>query len=165
MAAEHLVELGHRRIGHIGAPADQASAAQRRQGVRDALRGTDLPEPLVVIGDGKVAGGAAAALELVEAGITGIVAYNDLTAIGVLRALRRAGIAVPGRVSVVGFDDIEMAAWTEPPLTTIRQPTTTLGSWAVRRLIGALHDDGRQAERASLVPELVVRGSTGPPPT
>ena len=71
---------------------------------------------------------------------------------------------MPGSVSVVGFDDIEMAAWTEPPLTTIRQQTTTLGGWAVKRLIGALRDDGRQAERASLVPELVVRASTGPPP-
>ena len=57
-----------------------------------------------------------------------------------------------------------MAAWTDPPLTTIRQPTTTLGAWAVKRLIGTLRADTRQAERASLVPELVVRASTGEPP-
>jgi DNA-binding LacI/PurR family transcriptional regulator len=164
IATEHLVALGHRDIGHIGAPADQASAAQRRQGVREATRAAGLPEPIVVDGDGDVAGGAATVGRLVAAGVTGIVAYNDLTAIGALRALRRRRVAVPDRLSIVGFDDIEMAAWTEPPLTTIRQPTRTLGAWAVARLVGALTDEPNQPDRASLVPELVVRGSTAPPP-
>jgi LacI family transcriptional regulator len=160
MAADHLVELGHRRIGHISAPAEQSASGERRRGVRDALR--DLGVPVVVVGDGGVEGGAAAVAELLAAGVTGIVAYNDLTAIGALRGLRQLGAAVPGDVSVVGFDDIEMAAWTDPALTTIRQPTHELGRWAVEWLTAALGDGGGAASRVLLQPELVVRGSTGP---
>lgn len=163
MATEHLIELGHRQIGHIGAPADQAAAGQRRQGVRDAMRAAGLGEPLVAIGDGGVAGGSQAAEALIGEGVTGIVAYNDLTAIGALRALRRAECAVPGQVSLIGFDDIEMAAWTEPPLTTIRQPKEALGRWAVNRLLDDVGVGRREPERASLMPTLVVRGSTGRP--
>lgn len=164
LATEHLIALGHRRIGHIGAPSDQAAAGQRRRGVREALRAAGLDEPVLAVGDGGVAGGAGAVGALVEAGVTGIVAYNDLTAIGALRALRRAGVDVPGRVSVVGFDDIEMAAWTEPPLTTMRQPTDALGRWAVDRLTDVLGGAGPREEGATLEAQLVVRESTAPPP-
>jgi LacI family transcriptional regulator len=161
MAAEHLIGLGHRRIGHIGAPSEQAAASQRRQGVRDALRAAGLGEPLLAIGDGGVAGGARAAEALIGADVTGIVAYNDLTAIGALRALRRAHIGVPKTVSVVGFDDIDLAAWTDPPLTTIRQPTERLGRWAVERLTGTLRDATElTGEVVTLDPRLVVREST-----
>ena len=161
LATEHLIALGHRRIAHIGAPADQAAAGQRRQGVRDALRAAGLGELLVAIGDGGVAGGASAAEALIGSGISGIVAYNDLTAIGALRALRRAGIAVPGSISVVGFDDIDLAAWTDPPLTTVRQPTDALGRWAVDHLADLLAGR-REGETAPVVlePELVIRDST-----
>lgn len=162
MAAAHLVQLGHRRIAHIGAPSEHAAAAEREAGVRDALVG--LPDPVVVQGNGHVEGGALAAESLTGSGITAIACYNDLTAIGALRTLRRAGNHVPQDVSVVGFDDIEMAAWTDPPLTTIRQPTAELGRWAVERLLGAL--DGWEpngVEARELEPELVVRDSTGPP--
>jgi DNA-binding LacI/PurR family transcriptional regulator len=155
MAAEHLIGLGHRRIGHISAPAEHAASRLRRQGVRDAV------DAVVVDGDGGVEGGALAVPALLGAGVTGIVAYNDLTAIGALRGLRQAGALVPEDVSVVGFDDIEMAAWTDPPLTTIRQPTDALGQWAVDRLARVLAGDRAAAvERVVLVPELVVRGST-----
>ncbi len=162
LATEHLIGLGHRRIGHVGAPADQAASGQRRLGVRDAMRAAGLREPLVAIGDGGVAGGAQAAEALIVAGITGIVAYNDLTAIGALRALRRAGIGVPEQVSVVGFDDIDLAAWTDPPLTTIRQPTDALGRWAVDHLVDLLSGAGGGGGETPVVlqPELVVRGST-----
>ncbi|MDQ4035274.1 MAG: LacI family transcriptional regulator [Chloroflexota bacterium] len=162
LAAEHLIGLGHRRIGHIGAPADQAASGQRRRGVRDALRAAGLGEPLVAIGDGGVTGGAHAAEALIAAGMTGIVAYNDLTAIGALRALRRAGIGVPEQASVVGFDDIDLAAWTDPPLTTIRQPTDALGQWAVDHLLDLLGGAGEGGSDTPVVlqPELVVRGST-----
>ncbi|MGH2402667.1 MAG: substrate-binding domain-containing protein, partial [Candidatus Limnocylindria bacterium] len=119
---------------------------------------------LVAIGDGGVAGGAHAAEALIVAGITGIVAYNDLTAIGALRALRRAGIGVPEAVSVVGFDDIDLAAWTDPPLTTIRQPIEALGRWAVDHLVDLLGGARQGGSGAPVVlqPELVVRGSTAP---
>jgi LacI family transcriptional regulator len=154
-AAEHLLGLGHVRIGHISAPAEHAASRLRRQGVRDAV------DAVVVDGDGGVEGGAQAVAALLRSGVTGIVAYNDLTAIGALRGLRQAGALVPKDVSVIGFDDIEMAAWTDPPLTTIRQPTDALGQWAVDRLARVLADGRSTAvERVVLSPELVVRGST-----
>ena len=162
LATEHLIALGHRRIGHIAAPADQAASGQRRQGVRDALRAARLGEPLIAIGDGGVAGGASATDALIGSEITGIVAYNDLTAIGALRALRRAGIGVPEAISVIGFDDIDLAAWTDPPLTTVRQPTDALGRWAVEHLVDLLA--GQPVDEATgpvlLEPTLVVRDST-----
>ncbi len=162
LATEHLVALGHRQIGHIGAPVDQAASGQRRQGVRDALRAAGLDDPLVVIGDGGVTGGARATESLIGSGVTGIVAYNDLTAIGALRALRRAGIGVPEVISVVGFDDIDLAAWTDPPLTTVRQPTDALGSWAVEHLADILAGNAVNGTSPPVLlePTLVVRDST-----
>jgi LacI family transcriptional regulator len=160
MAAEHLIELGHVRIGHISAPSEHPAAGQRRQGVRDAVRAAGLEGPLIAIGDGRVAGGASAAEALISAGVTGIVAYNDLTAIGALRALRRARIGVPEEVSGVGFDDIDLAAWTDPPLTTIRQPIDELGRWAVDHLTGLLAGGRPGGGTTVLEPSLVVRGST-----
>ena len=162
LATEHLLGLGHRRIGHISAPAEHVAAGLRRRGVAEAMRG--IGSPVVVEGDGGVEGGAAAVPALLEAGVTGIVAYNDLTAIGALRGLRRRGVRVPDDVSLVGFDDIPMAAWTDPPLTTVRQDTAALGRWAVERIIRELAGDRPPAERVLLPPTLVIRDSTGPTP-
>ena len=167
LAADHLLALGHRRLAHIAAPSAHAAAARlRHAGVTDALRGAGIdPSALLVAeGDEHVDGGSRAAeLLLAEGpGPTGIVCYNDLTAVGALRAIRAAGLRVPDDVSVVGFDDIELAAWTDPPLTTIRQPTDALGLWAVEHLI--VHGSAAKVERVVLEPELVVRSSTGPPP-
>jgi LacI family transcriptional regulator len=167
VAAEHLLRLGHRRLGHITAPASNAAAGQRLRGVRDAMRaaGLDADQLAVSEGDGHVEGGAAAVSAQLAAGVTGIVCYNDLTAIGALRALRTAGRRVPDDVSVVGFDDIEMAAWTDPPLTTIRQPIGEMGRLAVDWLANAL--TRRDAEPLALTahhlqPALIIRASTGP---
>lgn len=157
LAAEHLIGLGHRRLAHITAPRSNAAAGERLAGVRDAVRAARA-ELTVVPGDGRVDGGARAAAS-VPSSATGIVCYNDLTAIGAMRALRSAGRRVPEDVSVIGFDDIEMAAWTDPPLSTIRQPTGAMGRWAVARLIGA-DEEPRQVH---LEPELVIRASTAPP--
>lgn len=164
LATAHLVELGHRRIGHISAPTSHAAAQARLEGVRDETPSTN--PPVVVEGNADIAGGAAAVAPMLEAGVTAIVAYNDLTAIGVLRALRAAGSRVPEQVSVVGFDDIEMAAWTDPPLTTVRQPIADLGRWAVERLVAGMRGAAAEgsAEHARLAPTLVVRASTGPAP-
>jgi DNA-binding LacI/PurR family transcriptional regulator len=166
-AAQHLLTLGHRRIGHITAADWNAAAGPRLAGVRDALRHAHLDpdELLVAEGDGHVEGGVRACGQLIsEGGVTAMTCYNDLTAIGALRALRSAGLRVPRDVSVVGFDDIEMASWTDPPLTTIRQPTARMGRWAVAQLTDG--DSAGPAEPAvvHLEPELVVRGSTAPPP-
>ena len=162
LAAEHLVDLGHRRIGYVGVPRGHGASTLRRAGVADALRTRD---PAVVVeGDGTVDGGDRSVEPLLDAGVTGIVAYNDLTAIGVLRGLRRHAVAVPGEVSVVGFDDIEMASWTDPPLTTVRQPFDALGTWAVARVVDAIRGGSAETVRALLEPELVVRASTARPP-
>lgn len=168
MAAEHLLALGHRRIGLVTAPANRAAAARlRRAGVADALRaaGMDPGSLLVAEGDERIAGGITATSELLATRQrpTAIVCYNDLTAIGALQAVRAAGLRVPEDVSVVGFDDIELATWTDPGLTTIRQPTDEMARWAVGRLAATLRgitiDD---ASQVILEPSLIVRGSTGP---
>ncbi|HEU4863127.1 MAG TPA: substrate-binding domain-containing protein, partial [Candidatus Limnocylindria bacterium] len=126
-------------------------------GVRDAARAARV-DLHVVAGDGRVEGGARAVAS-VPPSVTGIVCYNDLTAIGVMRGLRSVNRPVPEDVSLIGFDDIEMAAWTDPPLTTIRQPTEAMGRWAVEQLLSG----ATEAASVHLEPELVVRGSTAPP--
>lgn len=168
LAAEHLLALGHRRLAHITAPTFGAGAAKLRlAGVTDALRGAglDAADLAVAHGDEHVDGGARAMEELLATrpGVTGIVCYNDLTAVGALRALRAAGLRVPGDMSLVGFDDIELAAWTDPPLTTVRQPTDVLGRWAVERLTEPPASSA--TGRVVLQPTLVVRGSTARPRT
>jgi LacI family transcriptional regulator len=168
MAAAHLLGLGHRRLAFIGAPPGHVAAGPRRAGVVDAIRAAGLNPASALVaepGDGRVDGGVRAVAQLLDEGRlpTALVAYNDLAAIGALRALRTAGMAVPARVSVVGFDDIEPASWTDPPLTTIRQPTAEMGRWAVERIASALRGADEVA-RVTLAAELVVRGSTGPPP-
>jgi LacI family transcriptional regulator len=167
LAAAHLLSLGHRRLGFVGAPPGHVAAGPRRAGVVDALRGAGLdPSALVAVpGDGRVEGGVRAVERvLAEADPpTGVVAYNDLAAIGALKALRSAGVPVPAGVAVVGFDDIEAASWTDPPLTTVRQPTAEMGRRAVEQITAALRGAGDTAP-VVLAPELVVRASTGPAP-
>lgn len=170
LAAEHLLALGHRAIAHVTAPSGHAAAAtDRRRGIQEAMEaaGVDPASLLVVDGGGTVEGGAAAVPSLLTAAPrpTAVVGFNDLTAIGLLRGLRAAGLDVPHDMAVVGFDDIELAAWTDPPLTTIRQPTEELGRWAVTRIADALADPDRPAGPARVVldPTLVVRGTTATP--
>ena len=169
LAAEHLLQLGHRRIAHISAPFRHAAAARLRMaGVTDALvaAGLEASTLLVVDGDEHVDGGARA-MEVLLAerdAPTGVVCYNDLTAVGALRGARAAGLRVPEDLSIVGFDDIEIASWTDPPLTTVRQPTEAMGRWAVERLTEALGGNAVADEHVTLEPALVVRGSSGPPP-
>jgi len=168
LAAEHLIGLGHRRIGHITAPATNTAAAARLTGVRDALRraGIDPASVAVAQGDGRVAGGEQAMADLLarRPRPTAVVCYNDLTAIGAMRAVRGVGLAVPRDVSLVGFDDIELAQWTDPPLTTISQPKREMGAWAFARI--AVHEDASlardQGTTVRLPTTLVVRSSTAP---
>jgi DNA-binding LacI/PurR family transcriptional regulator len=175
LATEHLLTLGHRRIGHLSAPARNAAAAERLAGIEEALAGARLdPGSLVVVeGDGQVAGGERAALDLLERmpDVTGIVCYNDLTAIGAVRALRSLGRQVPADISIVGYDDIALSAWVDPPLTTIAQQTSEMGRWAVRR-VGELIGRGAGGDGLGsavgpppvILPiELRARASTGPP--
>jgi LacI family transcriptional regulator len=165
MVAEHLLGLGHRRFGYLMPPPRHVDAPDRLAGVRRALREADLaPEALQVArGEALVWGGEVAADELLDRSpeTTAFVAYNDLMAIGALRALRRRGRRVPAEASVAGFDDVAMAAYVDPPLTTIAQRTDEMGRWAVARLVG---EDGLGPSSVLLPVDLRIRESTGPVP-
>jgi LacI family transcriptional regulator len=169
LAAEHVLALGHRRIGHISAPSRNAAAGERLAGIRDATQAVPDAELAVVDGDGTVEGGEAAAHLLLDRrpGPTAILCYNDLTAIGVVRAVRDRGLRVPADVSVVGYDDIPFSAWLEPALTTVAQDTSEMGRWAVERLVERIagHASEPAADGVVLLPvRLRIRASTAPPP-
>jgi DNA-binding LacI/PurR family transcriptional regulator len=165
LAVGHLLELGHRRIAYIGDRFGMQSNDDRRSGYQESLAAAGLPfrPELVVEGDGKAEGGLAAMATLLalREPPAAVFCYNDLTAIGALRCLHAAGRRVPGEVSVVGFDDLPIASFVEPPLTTIRQPKSDMGRRAAAMMLALLA--GSSSEVSVLVPgELVVRESTAP---
>ncbi len=164
LATEHLLALGHRRIAYLGGPADHVSSRDRLTGYRDALSAAHLPfdSALVRDGDGRFTSGEQIAELMAETRPpTAVFCYNDLTAIGVLRAVRRRGLRVPDDISVVGFDDLEFAAYVEPPLTTIHQPKTEMGRRAMKMLVDAMK--GKEVPNYSAPVELVLRSSTCAP--
>lgn len=149
LAAEHVLALGHRRLAYLAAPsADDWAVRERMAGVRSALAAHGLTDDAlaVVPTTEGVEGGDAAARDIIKGGarVTALLCYNDLTAIGAIRGLRAMGLDVPRDVSVVGFDDIEMASHVDPPLTTIRQATEEMGHWAMASLCQRI-DRGREA--------------------
>jgi LacI family transcriptional regulator len=177
LAAGHLAELGHRRIGLIGAPPRNVDGPARLAGAHDALRAAGIDDRAIHVAaeDAGVMGGESAASEILrrDPGVTGLVAYNDLMAIGAMRAIRAGGRRVPGDVSVTGFDDVDLAAFVDPPLTTIAQSTAEMGLWAVDELMRTISRAARDTDRPRatgaesavhlvLPVRLVVRGSTGP---
>ena len=179
LAAEHLLSLGHRRLAYLAAPsADDRAVHERIEGVRSALWDKGLSRGALIIVPAAlgVDGGALAAVMAVGAdtALTALICANDLTAIGAVRGLRALGLDVPRAMSVVGFDDIEMAAHVDPPLTTLHQATDEMGHWAVASLLQRI-DRGREATAGQvggtpgrtvrLPVTLVTRGSTGPPPS
>lgn len=165
LAVAHLVALGHRRIGLISGPQRFQPVQRKLAGYRDAmvrLVGAGEPEldeyvELSIFG---VEGGDVATSRLLQRGVTGIVCGSDLMALGAIRAARRHGLSVPRDLSVVGFDDSALIAFTDPPLTTLRQPVIAMGVAAVRALVDEMH--GHRAPHSEYLfrPELVVRGST-----
>lgn len=165
-AVEHLIGLGHRRIGYIGDQFGHESNAERFGGYRSALAkaGLRFNARLTALGDGGAAGGRAAmaALLALNPPPTAVFCYNDMSAMGALRAAREAGMRVPADVSIIGFDDLYLAEYTEPPLTTIRQPMREMGRLALETLIPLIA--GNQSQRNVKVPgKLIVRQSTAPP--
>ncbi|MDX6514641.1 MAG: LacI family transcriptional regulator [Gaiellaceae bacterium] len=166
-AVEHLIALGHRRIAHITGDPVMTDARARLAGYLEALRAADIaPDAaLVVEGAFLVDGGARGVTELLDHGVefTGLFVANDVMAPSALLTLARRGFDVPGAVSVVGFDDDEQTPWLDPPLTTMRQPLFEIG-WSAAQ--GALRlIDGEDAQLPVFVPELILRESTGPPPS
>ncbi|HYN97904.1 MAG TPA: LacI family DNA-binding transcriptional regulator [Pilimelia sp.] len=167
LAADHLLELGHRRIVYLNAEVDLFVLGERREGIRRAVAaaGGDAGVVEVRIPPPANADGADQAVERVLAlspRPTGIICFNDTAALGVLRGLGRHGLAVPRDMSVVGYDDVQFAACLSPPLTTVRQPRYELGRAAAELLLSESTPDHEHQERI-FRPVLVVRGSTGPP--
>ncbi len=160
LATSYLLRLGHRRIAFIGGPQGSRSSWEREAGYRQALQdAVPVMTPWVLSGQGRLADGFAALQHLLagENLPDGIFCYNDLTALGVLQAAWRAGIAVPEQLSVVGFDDIPGAAYSIPPLTTIAQPKAAMGR-AVIALLMQLAQEA-PAEDVLLLGELIERAS------
>lgn len=160
LATEHLASLGHERIVHVGGPVAWNDARERERGWRDALVRLGLPQADVYRGDWTAASGYAIGHRLPD-DVTAVFCANDPTALGVLHALSERGMDVPGRVSVVGFDDIPDAAHFIPPLTTVRQDFTALGR-RIMLTVEALLAPGDAEPLPALEPTLVVRESTGP---
>ena len=165
MVTRHLIDLGHQRFGYLMPPPRNVDAPERLAGVRKALRDAGIPSDALQVarGEALVWGGEVAAGQLLDRApeTTAFIAYNDLMAIGALRALRRRGRRVPAEASVAGFDDVALAAYVDPPLTTIAQRTEEMGRWAVARLVG---EDPLGPSSVRLPVDLQARESTGPAP-
>jgi len=165
----HLLSLGHRRIAFVAGAARNVDAEERRRGYRRALKAARVEHDgsLEVAGDFTEAGGYRAAQQLLAQRPcpTAIFAANDSMAIGALSALREARVAVPAEIAVVGFDDIPIAQYTSPPLTSVRVPIIELGERATTRLVTQLASDRRRKRACeTLRTELVVRQSCGGSP-
>ena len=160
MATRHLLELGHRTVGHITGPTGWPQADARHAGFLDALDQAGLEPGPVVTGDWSPRAGYQAGQRILEENpsTTALFVANDQMAMGALRALVEAGRSVPDDVSVVGFDDIPEASFSQPPLTTIRQDFAALGREAVRLVIGAIA--GEELPSTLVPPRLVTRASS-----
>ena len=164
LAVTHLVAQGHTRIGLALGPRRFVPVVRKITGFREAMRrhlGLEDVDGWVECSLFSVEGGTAATERLVDAGCTAVICGSDLMALGAIRAVRGRGLEVPRDVSVVGYDDSPLIAFTDPPLTTVRQSVQAMGSAAVRALLDEI--SGVATPRAEYVfrPELVVRGSTG----
>jgi len=162
MAARHLIELGHRRIACITGPDHLAPSRLRAAGWREALTEAGLPTDLLFSSDFTSQGGHDVTARLLAAPVRpeAIFACNDLMAIGALCSAHEHGLAVPNDLSVVGFDDIELAAFTSPPLTTVAQPKRRIGELATDLLFERLRKVRTEPRKIALLPELRQRGST-----
>jgi DNA-binding LacI/PurR family transcriptional regulator len=164
LATQHLVALGHRRIGYIKGMEDWIESQNRLSGYRDILAKHGLPvdEALIRQGDWGVNSGHKAALELLalEDRPTAIIAANDIMALGAIYAIQEAGLEVPADVAIVGYDDRDFAAWIRPALTTIRMPSYEMGQAAARLLLKQFA--GEELEDDTQIPgKLIIRESCG----
>lgn len=168
LAVEHLVQLGHRRIGFLAGAAGVECSSERLRGYREGLinAGLAFEDALVRPGEFRQPNGFRATTELLalERPPTAIFAANDLSAFGAIEAIKERGLRVPDDVSVIGFDDIPMASQIYPALTTVRQPLNQMGASAVNLLVSMISGLNPVSKRVSLPTELIVRASTGPVP-
>ena len=162
-AVRHLAELGHTRIHHLTGPAAAPDSAERIRGWRDELAEHRLDAPDLVNGAWTPESGYRAGLTLdIEPG-SAVFVSNDLSALGLLSALRERGLRVPEDVSIVGFDDVPEAAFFNPPLTTVRQDFAALGRQMMQKVLLALEESEDETVDTPLPTELVVRDSTQRP--
>lgn len=166
-ATEHLVALGHRRIGWIGGPETSGPARHRLEGYRAALvaAGIEFDPDLVRAGRFAVDAGARHARELLAlpSPPTALIGCDDELAVGALAAAHESGLRIPGQLSVVGFDDTPQAAWTTPRLTTVHQPLTSMGRMAVETVLAMVAGAPAPARRLELTTSLTLRETTAPP--
>ena len=165
LAVAHLSQLGHRRIGLLSPSARHVAALRHLAGYRCAMEadaGGSDPQLIDVAFPG-LEGGYAGALRLLQRNVTAMVCGSDMMALGAIRAVRRRGMRVPEDVSVVGYDDSVVMGYTDPPLTTVRQPALSMGIASARTLIDQIRGVGVRRSESLFLPELVVRGSTAPP--
>jgi LacI family transcriptional regulator/LacI family repressor for deo operon, udp, cdd, tsx, nupC, and nupG len=169
LAVRHLIALGHRHIGYLGITNRPFSNEQRHSAYQDALAAASLQiDPAaIMIADSPgpesddVLASAQLAPRLLASGVTAVFCYNDLIAIGVLMACREQGLAVPSQLSIAGFDDIALAQYVSPALTTVVQPRREMGSRSMHMLLNLI--DERPVANIVLAPTLAVRASTAPP--
>ena len=162
MATRHLIELGHREILHLAGPQDWIEAEARMRGFLEEIDEAELSTYPPILGDWTAEFGYRAGRELLATrDFSAVFAASDHMALGLMHAIRDAGLDMPGDISVVGFDDIPDAQHFAPPLTTIRQDFTEIGRRAFEVLLSDLTGE-KVTERAQIQPHLVVRASTGP---
>ncbi|MEV5506926.1 LacI family DNA-binding transcriptional regulator [Streptomyces orinoci] len=169
LAVTHLAALGHRRIGLALGPRRYVPVQRKIEGFLAAMEdqldtGKASAGQLIEHSLFTLEGGQAAAAALLDRGATAVVCASDMMALGVIREARRRGLQVPRDVSVVGFDDSPLIAFTDPPLTTIRQPVQSMGQAAVRALLEEIGGESAAHGEFVFLPELVVRGSTASVP-
>lgn len=166
LATQHLVDLGHTRIACIAGPSSITPSAERIIGYRRALEeaGLSYDENLILRGDYHAQSGMDITNSILAMNPrpTAIFALNDLMALGALRAAAESGRSIPKDLAVVGYDDLEIAHFSNPPLTTIAQPKKEIGVHAVRLLVDRMSQKNRPTSRLVLPPELIVRRSTQP---
>ncbi|MFG2427701.1 LacI family DNA-binding transcriptional regulator [Streptomyces sp. NPDC048590] len=171
-ATEHLIALGHTRIAHLAGPRQVLCSRARADGFRATMERAGLPMPdgWVVHGEFNDTSGRAETARLLdglgasgEEPPTAVFAASDLQALGAFEALRDRGYSIPTDISVVGFDDLPVARWTHPPLTTVRQPLFDMATVAANALLRIIDGEPADQLRLELATQLVVRGSTAPP--
>lgn len=167
LVLNHLHALGHRQIAFIKGQKFSSDTAVRWNALREGCSALGVEADLVAQLEGDSPSpepgyDATKRLLQMDRSFTALVAFNDVSAIGAIRALREAGKQVPRDVSVIGFDDIQAAAFQNPGLTTVRQPLRKMGEAAAETLIARIHDPKSQPKRTMVEPELVIRESTAP---
>jgi DNA-binding LacI/PurR family transcriptional regulator len=163
-AVRHLVHLGHQSVLYVPGPETSWMSRHRWRSIRSRCEWSQIAVDTLSASPPTIDGGRSAAAAVRAHGATAIITYNDLMAIGLSQELVEGGVAVPGQLSVVGFDDIFGSDFAAPPLTTIKSPLREEGALAVRQIIGELNETAMAPDLGGLATTLVVRGSTGRAP-